>query len=350
LLHLEPDEFALLALLDGSRTTSQVADAAGSDVAELLDDLWDEGYLVGSPHPKLRSVAVTLHGIEFAGFNKVMRGVYRVVGGAVFCRAGAVLLAKLAAAGLAAFGSQVSAGDRITVSTATPILAVVALRMLAFADVFLHESGHALVIVHNNRRVGMVGVGFYWGALTFYVDASDALFLPRRTRMLQSAAGILTDLVVCGAASLVALVGAGASWAVVLREFAVLGYIGAILNAVPLLELDGYWFMADTLDRPTLGRDSRAALRHILTRRPANWRLAVYGAASMVFGLIMLGVGLGTWWALFGHLFRTLWEGGVGYEILAAYLILPYLAMVGHLAAQPFRFLRQRRNRQLQPS
>ena len=44
----------------------------------------------------------------------------------------------------------------------------------------------------------MVGIGFYWGALTFYVDASQALFLPRRTRMLQASAGILTDLVVCG--------------------------------------------------------------------------------------------------------------------------------------------------------
>jgi len=108
-----------------------------------------------------------------------------------------------------------------------------------------------------------VGVGFYWGP-DLYVGAFDALFLPRRTRILQSAAGILTDLVVCGAASLLALVGAGPPWAVILREFAVLGYLGAILNDFPLLELDGYWFLADTLDRPTLGRDSRAALRQFL--------------------------------------------------------------------------------------
>lgn len=265
----------------------------------------------------------------------------------MFSRLGGVVLATLAASGLAAFGSQLAAGDRLTVSTATPILAVVALRVLTFADVVLHESGHGLVIVHNRRRVGMEGVGFYWGALIFYVDASDALFLPRRTRMLQSAAGILTDLVVCGAASLVALLGGGASWAVVVREFAVLGYPGALLNVVPLLELDGYWFLADSLDRPTLGRDSRGALRQRRARRPANGRLALYGAASMVFGLLLLGVGLGTWWALFGRLFRTLWDGSVGYKVLAVYLVLPYVAMVGHLAAQPVRVLRRRRDRRL---
>ena len=107
-------------------------------------------------------------------------------------------------------------------------------------------------MARNQRHVGLVGVGFYWGALTFYVDASQALFLPRRTRMLQSSAGILTDLVVCGSASIVAMAGGDATWAVVLREFAVLGYLNIIINAVPLLELDGYWFLADALDRPTL--------------------------------------------------------------------------------------------------
>lgn len=111
-------------------------------------------FLVGSPHPKLRSFAITLHGIEFTGFNRVIRAVYRVVGGTVFSRVGDVALATLGMSGLAGFGSQISAGDRFTVSTATPTLALVALRMLAFADVFLHKSGHALVMVHNKAPSG----------------------------------------------------------------------------------------------------------------------------------------------------------------------------------------------------
>ena len=217
------------------------------------------------------------------------------------------------------FVVQAQAGHRLTVSVATPVLAVFVLRVLGFAAVWLHESGHALVIVRNDRRVGRAGVGFYWGSLTFFVDASQALFFGRRTRMLQSSAGLIDRPVPVRTASLVAATGGDASWAVLLREFAVLGYL-VLINAVPLLELDGYWFLADALDRPTLQRDARRALAATLRRQRANLGLAAYAAASLVFGIALVVLGFAAWWALFGGLFRTLWEGGLGYKLLAAYL------------------------------
>lgn len=345
LLHLEPDEFGLLDLLDGSRTVDDLDRQAGGPVTELLDDLWAEGFLVDSPQPPAPRVAVTLHGIEFSGFDRAVKALNRFLGDAVFSRRGAMAMAGAAVAGLAAFTAQAVTGHRVTVSSTSPVLAVVVLRILGFVAVWLHESGHALVIVRNDRRVGRVGIGFYWGALTFYVDASHALFLPRRTRMLQSSAGVLTDLFLCGMASLVAWAGGDATWAVVLREFAILGYIGIILNAVPLLELDGYWFVADAMDRPTLHRDARRALLDTFRGRVADRRLAIYGLTSLTFGLALMVLGIGAWWHLFGGLFHRLWDGGSGYKALAVYLVLPYLAMIGHLAAQPFRYLRHRRAR-----
>jgi putative peptide zinc metalloprotease protein len=322
--------------MDGHHTRAEIEDAAGGPVDGLLVDLWEDGYLVGSPQPVEKAVTVTLHGVEFSGFDRFVQVLNRKIGTFVFSIPAAVILGALALAGLVAFFSQVSAGQSLTVSTATPILAVVALRVLGLAAIGPHETGHALVLAHNGRRVGRIGVGFYWGALTFYVDASQALFLPRRTRMLQSSAGVMSDFVVCGCASMVAIAGGDSTWAVVLREFAVLGYLNIIINAVPLLELDGYWFLADWLEHPTLQHDARQALDATLRRRPADYRLALYAAASIVSGVGLIILGFAAWWGLFGGLFRTLWDGGIGYKALALYLLLPFIPIVVHLVAQPF--------------
>jgi hypothetical protein len=342
MLHLEPDELAVLDLIDGTRTQARIEVAFGAPVTELLGDLWDEGYLVGALEPQDQRVTVTLHGVEFRGFDRFVQVINRCWGDAVFSFPAGLLFLLVAISGLALFMDQVATGHRLTVSAASPILAVVALRVLGLAAVGPHETGHALVIARNHRRVGRMGIGFYWGALTFYVDASQALFLPRRARMLQSSAGVLTDLVVCGTASIVAMTGGDATWAVVLREFAVLGYLNIIINAVPLLELDGYWFLADALDRPTLQRDARRALANVLRGQRASLRLAAYAAASLVFGIALILLGFVAWWGLFGGLVRTLWQGGPGYKILAAYLLLPFVPIIIHLFAQPVRYLRNR--------
>ena len=70
------------------------------------------------------------------------------------------------------------------------------------------------------------------------------------------------------------------AWAVLLREIAVLGYLAIIMNSVPVLQVDGHWFLADALDRPTLHRDSQAALIAWIRRRPADRRLAAYAAGA----------------------------------------------------------------------
>jgi putative peptide zinc metalloprotease protein len=287
-----------------------------------------------------------LHGVEFSGFDRIVQALNRLVGGILFTTPAAIAVALVATAGLVAFAAQAIGGDRLTVSATAPVVAVVVLRTFGLLSVGPHECGHALVTAHNKRHIGKLGVGFYWGALTFYVDASQALFLPRRTRMLQAAAGVITDLVLCGMASIIAWgVGGHATWILVVREFAVLGYLNVIANAAPLLELDGYWFLADALDRPTLQRDARKALTEAVHHRPYSRRLAAYAVISLVFGVLFVAIGLVAWWALFGGLFLELWRGGVGYKALAIYLILPFIPMFIHLSVQLLRFLRRQQDR-----
>lgn len=345
-LHLESDEFAMLGLLDGSRSTEHLTAAHGENTPDLLDDLWDEGFLVGSPQTPTRRMAVTLHGIEVAGFDRVVRAIHRRTGTFLFSRGGVATIIVLSVAGLASLALQLHLGSGMTVSaasSASPLAAFVVLRLLGLGAVGLHESGHALVTVHYGRRVGRIGAGFYWGLLTFYVDASDAMFLPRRVRMLQAAAGVITDLTLAGTAMLVASASGNSLWALMLREFALLGYISVILDSVPLLELDGYWFLSDALDRPTLHRDARTALVDTVRRRGGNRRLAAYAVASFVFGIVSLAAGWVILWELFGGLFHDLWDGGLLYKALAISIVLPYLAMFAHVAAQPIRYLLKRR-------
>ena len=341
-LHLEPDEFAVLALLDGSHTASELEAVAGRPLSDLLSDLWDEGYLVGAPERQSKRVAITLHGVEFSGFDRFVQALNSKIGNAIFSIPAELVLGLVAMSGLTFFVSQLVNGDRLTLSSASPVLAVVALRALGLAAVAPHETGHALVTARNHRHVGRVGIGFYWGALTFYVDATQALFLPKRSRMLQAASGVLTDLVTCGSAAIAASWGGNATWAVVLREFAVLGYLNIVINAVPLLELDGYWLLADTLDRPTLRRDAQRALVELVRRESTHKGLAAYGAASIIFGFGLIALGFAAWWGLFGGLFHTLWRGGPGYKVLAGYLLLPFVPIVIHLLAQPIRYFRDR--------
>jgi hypothetical protein len=97
MLHLEPDEYAMLDLIDGTRTQVQIEAAAGAPVTELLGDLWDEGYLVGAPQPQNKRVAVTLHGVEFGGFDRFVQALNRRFGDTVFSLPAALIFAVVAA-------------------------------------------------------------------------------------------------------------------------------------------------------------------------------------------------------------------------------------------------------------
>jgi hypothetical protein len=333
-LHLGRDEFALLGSLDGSRTVAALAAVGGATTVDLLDDLWDGGFLEGAPTTLNRRVTVTSQGIEFSGADRLVRFLYRRVGRHAFSPAGVGVIVTVATAGLIAFVAQAVAGRSLVLVGVSPVLALVALRALSLSDIAAHELGHGMVIARHDRRVGRIGIGFYWGLLSFYVDATDALFLDRRTRMLQAAAGCITDMMLCGIAALAALAIPGGHAQQLLLEFTALAYISVVMQAVPLLELDGYWFLADALDDPSLHRDSTRALRQLLRREPADRRLAAYAALSTVFGVVTLVGGIAIWWHLFGHLFRQLWAGGIFYKLLAAYLILPFIALAFQLASR----------------
>jgi len=186
-----------------------------------------------------------------------------------------------------------------------------------------HEFGHAVTLVHYGtpRRAGF---GFYWGAISFYVDSSDALTLPRRARVVQALAGLAVDVVtVCGVAIL-AHVAPSALLAGVFWRVALLGATDIAINLLPLLQLDGHWALADYLDEPDLAARARAALGRLLRGGGANhWWLPLYGAASLIGGLaLLLGSGY-IWWIVVDDLLTSLFTGNLAEIVVGVLLVGP---------------------------
>jgi putative peptide zinc metalloprotease protein len=219
-------------------------------------------------------------------------------------------------------------GAGFVVDRVTPATAVIVVLLFGIATDLCHELGHAVVTVHYGRRMSGFGLGFHWGAPSFYVDAGQAQFLPRRKRALQSAAGVLVDLALAGTAQLLALLPALGLIPAALHLVTALAYLDVLVNLLPVLGLDGYWILADLLDRPALREEAAEAARELF-RRPRP--LAAYALLSWLLGLAMIASSTALWWGLFGGVNLALWHGGVAHQALAAWMLLPQLGTALHL-------------------
>ena len=119
----------------------------------------------------------------------------------------------------------------------------------------VHEAGHAFTTKHYGRTVPYAGVGWYWFSPVAFVDTSDMWLGSRRQRMFVTAAGPCADLVVGAFPAALALALPTGPASAALWIFAVPFYLSFLINLNPLLEYDGYYFVADYLDRPNLRRE-----------------------------------------------------------------------------------------------
>jgi putative peptide zinc metalloprotease protein len=345
-LSLTSDEFELLQSLDGQTTLEELNAKHGSDCSELLKDFESAGLLEGSEAPRERRIAVTENGIEFGGFDRLIEAVYRAGGRHLLGRtAVAVAMATIVTGLISLFvrGSQIARADSAEFNAATTLLV---LSVLSFALAIVHESAHALVTHHYGRRVGRAGFGLYWGALTFFVDSTDAMLLPRRHRIIQAVAGPAVDTVAAALLTMFAtwIVPPG-PWKTLLLQLAVLVWLEVLMNLVPLLELDGYWALSDALDRPNLRRDSLAALRRMASGDATlpTLRLAGYGATSVMFGLAALATTVWAWIYFYMPLIRSAigqgWVGILSIGIFAGPVVVGLVTAVGTSAMATARRL-----------
>jgi CRP-like cAMP-binding protein/Zn-dependent protease len=355
LLHyrLDPRDIPLLRKMDGTRTVKEMVldefelsgDLDPDAITDLVRTLYEGNFLeqryrnvdevvtealdpVTERRRRARTFAKTLS-IEWEDANRVVQWFYDHGLKHAFLKPVVALEAIVALVGVIAFVRTTQSGD-FTIGGSSLAGSFVVLWLLDYLSVFTHELGHALVVVRNGRRIKSAGFMIYFGSPAFFVDGSDGLMMDRRQQIASSFAGPFADMIVASASSLIVWWFPDWFLSPTLYTFAALGYYLIILNLVPLLELDGYYILADLIQVPDLRQRSLAffrddLFRKILHREHFSKRevgLGLYATLGVAFTIFVLYSSYRYWKTVFGPLVTRLWDGGTYTRILLIALAL----------------------------
>jgi CRP-like cAMP-binding protein/Zn-dependent protease len=362
LLHyrLAASDLPLLHMMDGTRTVKEIVierfEESGeielTAVIDLVRSLYQGNFLerrfvdvpsmvtramdpVTERRRKAREFGRTLS-IEWEGAHRLVQWLYDHGLKWVFTPAVLVLLIITSVIGLGFFVNLVR-DQQFAIAGRSLAIGFIVLIVLDYVMVFCHELGHALVIVHNGRRIRSAGFQIYFGSPAFFVESSDGLMMDRRQQIIESFAGPFAQLVLAGIASIIAASFPGWILSETMYKFAVLNYLVVIMNLIPLLELDGYYILADLIEIPDLRERSLVFMRRDLfhklrTRERFSKRdagLALYGVLGIAFTIFSLYTAYYYWKTVFGDLVSRLWAQGAATRvlllILAAFIAGPLL-------------------------
>jgi hypothetical protein len=221
----------------------------------------------------------------------------------------------LAVAGLVAVAAAIRTHQTVHLRVMpAQIPVVIGLGLTAIA---VHEFAHALVVVHYRRQVDAAGIRLHLGTPAFYIQATGALLLTRRQRLIQAAAGVWAEWLFTAVAALVLWLAPWPPAAPIVHRFVLLNAVTIASNLVPFTGLDGSWLLADALRMPDLARRSRGSLTRLITAlagqtpvTAGDWLLAAYRVLNGIAGVGLLGTAGFFWYQLFGDLAGALIRHG----------------------------------------
>jgi CRP-like cAMP-binding protein/Zn-dependent protease len=318
------DASAVIGLVESMRRAG-LFEPAPIDLEDVLKERLDP---VSAGRRKFRSFVKDLK-VSWTGADRFVRRLYDAGLRHAYAKPAVVVCAIIAVGGLAAFVSVVLS-DRFTLVIGHPSIDTVILMLLGFVLTFAHEVGHAMTLVHYRRRVISAGFLLYYGSPAFFIDTSDGLMLGRGPRIAQAFAGPFAEFTLAGVSSLVLFAFPDAGVANLLYKFAILNYYVIFLNLIPLLELDGYWMLADAIQVPDLRPRSIAFVRsemwHKLRSHERFQRqeifLGLYGVVGIAFTILTSVLGLLLWKSIFGQLVIDLWNKSFATKLLMILLVL----------------------------
>lgn len=202
----------------------------------------------------------------------------------------------------------------------------------------LHELGHAVAARYHGVRVGKVGVMFFLFAPLAYVDVTDAWKLRSRLCRVQIAlGGVYVELAFAAIAAWAWWFLPAGMWKHLSAQFfLVAGPATLLVNANPLLRLDGYYVVSDLTDIANLRMHGRKQLGgwidHWLVRIPAphtflsGWRrpfATVHALGSILFQVLWMSglvIGVSMWAKGFGMVLATV--------AVALWVVLPLIKWI----------------------
>lgn len=300
-VRMRADEAALFQLLDGKHSLvelmaeaeKRIGPRGAGVVAGLLADLGAKGFLAGverdtdssgAPKSLLRRFFTPRdYVVRWAG--PMFESLYRRGAWILFTRVAFALMALTATLGLATWIYLVAGRYGTPFVVAKKIgLGGLVFMLGRFVMVAFHELAHGLTVASFGRRVPRAGIKVMLLFPYAFVDTSEAWFEPRRRRLAISGAGPVSDFVLGGVFSLLALVIGDGTLRDIFFNLAFAAYIGGLFNLNPFLERDGYHMTVDLLQEPGLRRRSRVWLRSKLVGQPADavsrW-IKIYAISSL---------------------------------------------------------------------
>lgn len=286
----------------------------------ILTDSHDDADPVGVS--RARAVRLTRSGLMIPGIATPARWMHRLLAPVVLSLFGRLAIVAVVVAGIVFL---LAGHPDVPPVSGQPGLEAVLMIVLGLAATVAHELAHAAVLIHYGVTPRRAGFGFYWGAISFFVDSTPAMTLPRNARVIQALAGLAVDAVTVCVFAILAHTVSSTVWALVFWRLAVLMLVEIGINLAPILQVDGHWAVADWLDEPDLSPRARRALGAALRGRlPADQRgLAAYGAVSLLGGIALLAAMTLTYMYVVGDLIVALFHGTIIDILLGIYYVAP---------------------------
>jgi putative peptide zinc metalloprotease protein len=364
-LRLTPEEWQLALMMDGTHTVARlvaefarlagrlapdqvrrvVADLAGN---RMLDELPVDAFrplqeLERRPLPKRvgSGVLAAARGRRMLVFDidGVVSALYRGGGRFLFTRAAAIIMSVLAVAGMGLFVATWWRGSQaIFLANGSYLLGAIVLLLLNLLALASHELGHALATKHAGREVPAAGVLVFFGIPSVFVDTTDVWMAGRRARILVTAAGPATGLVLAGSMQLIGL--AVPALGPLAFKLAFAWYVNVLFNLNPLLALDGYYLLMDWLEIPNLRGRGLSWVTGRLRGRPPAWSgldregriVAMYGVLAVLWLAIAANLAYRVWADRVAGLATGLWHDGVAGQLLLLLIVVGLCAPLIYLA------------------
>ncbi len=229
-------------------------------------------------NPAARAMTATLHAIERLNvssrrWNDLFERIHRWGGWLIFTPAAVLAIVVLTFFGVRALiNLWKDLGDISSALGQHAIVAIIALQIVFFGTVALHQLVHALACIHYGRRVKEVGFIIHHMVVpTFYADVTDLFMASRRARVVNALTGPTVHLVL-GMLGVIwaAALGPGLLQACVAAS-AVLQLKSFVICIYPFsfLEMDGYHVLEDAVGMPRLAQESLQFMRGTLWKRLA---------------------------------------------------------------------------------
>ncbi len=168
----------------------------------------------------------------------------------------------------------------------------------------VHELGHAVTALKAGSQIRSAGISLIFLAPVPFIDVSDLWSISNRwRRIFCSLGGMLFEIVVAAVAVLIAFATDNDALRYFACAIAITGTFTTIaFNANPLMRFDGYFILADLLQKSNLWGDGQTATRELLRRilHPysqstvrLNWSITLYGVACTIYRFgMLLGLGI----------------------------------------------------------